>query len=81
MAWRNEDLEKDKVKQEKERTILDILKQEKPSLSETDLDKILNEYRQVPGFNEKLYDVGVMLKKNIKILALSDKISGHLTGW
>lgn len=22
-----------------------------------------------------------MLKKNIKILALTDKISGHLTGW
>jgi hypothetical protein len=45
------------------------------------LDKILNEYQQISGFNKKLYDVGVMLRKNIKIFALSDKISGHLAGW
>ncbi len=45
------------------------------------MDKILNEYQQVTDFNQKLYDVAVMLKKNIKILALTDKISVHLTGW
>ena len=33
IAWRNEDLEKDKTKQEKERSITEILKQEKPTLS------------------------------------------------
>jgi hypothetical protein len=41
----------------------------------------LNEYQQVIGFNQKLYDVAVMLKKNIKIQTLTDKISGHLIGW
>jgi hypothetical protein len=33
IAWRNEDLEKDKAKQEKERAISEILKQEKPALT------------------------------------------------
>ncbi len=59
---------------------MDILKQEKPTLTEADLEKILNEYQQV-DFNPQLYDIAVMLKKNIKILALTDKITGHLTGW
>ncbi len=60
---------------------MDILKQEKPTLTEADLEKILHEYQQVADFNPQLYDVAVMLKKNIKILTLTDKISAHLTGW
>lgn len=67
LTWRKEDQEKDQVKMEKEKALIDVLKQEKPTISEADLTKIINEYRDISGHNSKLADVGDMLRKNIKI--------------
>lgn len=75
LKFRIEDQEKDKTKQEKEKALIDIVKQEKPTINDNDLAKLINEYKSIEGFNEKLADVGDMVRKNIKIANMTDKIN------
>ena len=54
---------------------------EKPTISEADLSKMLAEYREINGHNSKLADVGDMLRKNIKIGGIVEKLNNHLSNW
>lgn len=81
IQWRIEDQEKDQVKQEKEKAVVEILKQEKPTISEADLTKMISEYRTVEGHNSKLADVADMLRKNIRVAGIEEKLNNLLAGW
>lgn len=81
IEWRAQDSERDRTRQDKERLLIDIVNQEKPTISEADLKKSIAEYREVPGHNPFLADVGDMVRKNIRIANLTDKITGLLAGW
>ena len=67
VTWRLEDQEKDQAKLEKEKGVVDIIKQENQTISEADLDKMIKEYRGIEGHNSKLADVAERIRKNIKI--------------
>lgn len=81
IQWRIEDQEKDQAKQEKEKAVVEILKQEKPTISEADLTKMISEYRTVEGHNSKLADVADMLRKNIRVAGIEEKLNNLLAGW
>lgn len=61
--------------------MIDIINQEKPTITETDLTKLINDYKSVEGHNSKLADVADMIRKNIRIANLSDRINNALEGW
>lgn len=81
IEWRNQDVEKDRTRQDKERLLIDIINQEKPTISEPQLKKTIHEYREINAHNPYLADVADMVRKNIKIANLNDKISSLLVGW
>lgn len=81
ISWRIEDQEKDQAKQEKEKAVMDIIKQENQTISEADLDKMIKEYRGIEGSNPKLADVAERIKKNIKIAGIVEKMNNMLAGW
>lgn len=81
LDWRAQDVEKDRARQDKERLLIDIIGQEKPTITEADLRKHITEYRDIPAHNPHLADVADMVRKNIRISALTDKISALLVGW
>lgn len=61
--------------------MIDIINQEKPTITETDLTKLINDYKSAEGYNSKLADVADMIRKNIRIANLSDRINNALEGW
>lgn len=42
---------------------------------------MITEYRQINGHNEKLADVGDMLRKNIKVGGYVERLNNHLGVW
>ncbi len=42
IEWRNQDSERDRARQDKERLLIDIINQEKPTITEADLKKTIN---------------------------------------
>lgn len=64
-------MEKDQVRQEKEKAVIDIIKQENPTITEADLTKLITEYRAIDGHSEKIADIADMIRKNIKIAGIS----------
>lgn len=81
VEWRAQDIEKDRTRQDRERQLIDIISQEKPAISEQDLKKSIAEYREVAGHNPYLADVADMVRKNIRIANLSDRMAALLVGW
>ena len=67
ITWRIEDQEKDQAKLEKEKAVIDIIKQENQTISSADLEKMVKEYREIEGHNPKLADVAERIRKNIII--------------
>ena len=61
--------------------LIDIIGQEKPAISEADLKKNITEYREIAGYNAKLADVADMVRKNIKIAKMTERITNALGGW
>ena len=61
--------------------MIDVISQEKPTIAEPDLAKLIGEYRDIEGHNSALADVAEMVKKNLRIAALSEKISAALGAW
>lgn len=51
--------------------MINIINQEKPTINEADLIKLITEYRNIEGSNAKLADVVDMIRKNIKIGAVT----------
>ena len=74
-------MQKDKTKEEKQRFLIDVISQEKPTISEADLKKNINEYTQIPQHNPHLADVAQMVVKNIRIANLTEKINNLMAGW
>lgn len=61
--------------------LVDIILQEKPTISEADLKKNLNDYKDLASHNPHLYEVGDQVRKNIRILNVADKMTAHLAAW
>lgn len=74
-------MEKDRTRQDKERMLIEVINQEKPTISEADLKKNITEYRDIAGHNPYLADVADMVRKNIRINNLTERISALLVGW
>ena len=61
--------------------MVDVINQEKPTISEGDLKKLIGDYREIQGHNSALADVADMVRKNIRVANLSEKIGTALGAW
>lgn len=58
-----------------------LIKSEKPAITEADLLKSITEYQAMDSANTALIDVLHMLRKNIRISALNEKLAAALTAF
>lgn len=61
--------------------MVDIVRTEKPTISETDLTKLIGEYEAIEGYNKDIVDVLHMVRKNIRIASLNDRLAAALAGF
>lgn len=78
---RNEYFEKSKAKVEKEKVLVDIVRSEKPTLSEADLLKAIAEYESIEGHSKDIVEVLHMVRKNIRVAVTNDRLSAALASF
>ena len=60
---------------------MDICNQEKPTIAPENLQTLIADARQIPGFNKNLLNVAEQVYKNTRIFNLADKISRALENY
>lgn len=56
-------------------------KQKTVTNTEADLQKIINQYKDIQGYSDLMVDTIEMIRKNVKIANLVEKINNLLSGW